>query len=69
MALLRVKVKTINPKKRFMSTTKKNIFSNFLKNIKNLSCFVVILYYSNNKNCNCMQNLLFSRKCNASIDN
>ena len=68
MALLRVKVKTINPKKDAFQQ-QKNIFSNFLKNIKNLSCFVVILYYSNNKNCNCMQNLLFSRKCNASIDN
>ena len=53
-----------------MSTTKKYIFK--LQKYKKISCFVVILYtigINNNKNCNCMQNLLFSRKCNASIDN
>ena len=42
MALLRVKVKTINPKKDACQQQKKNIFK--LQKYKKISCFVVILY-------------------------
>ena len=72
MALFRVKVKTINPKKKMHVNNNKKYIFKFLQKYKKFSCFVVILYtigINNNKNCNCMQNLLFSRKCNASIDN
>ena len=44
MALFRVKVKTINPKKKMHVNNNKKYIFKFLQKYKKFSCFVVILY-------------------------
>ena len=46
MALFRVKVKTINPKKKMHVNNNKKYIFKFLQKYKKFSCFVVILFYS-----------------------